>query len=132
MFIYNNYIINIILFIQNNINILIYNSYNINQSKLMKIKKNEFDDWAKYIINKAEKDAYDAYNNILKYDDNIIFTDNLYIDRDYLLNNLNKYYIEPKFNLINKSKVYDKIVDIYYINFCNNIIYYHNNFDDIL
>ena len=98
----------------------------------MKIKKNEFDDWAKYIINKAEKDAYDAYNNILKYDDNIIFTDNLYIDRDYLLNNLAKYYIEPKFNLINKSKVYDKIVDIYYINFCNNIIYYHNNFDDIL
>ena len=133
MSICNNYLINnIIIFIKNKINLLIILSSHICQfKKLKKIKKNDIDDWYKYIIEKADNDAYNAYKNILKYDNDILWTDNLYIDRNYLINNLGEYYKEPDFNLKNKSKIYDDIADIYYKNFCDNIIYHYNNFDDI-
>jgi len=96
----------------------------------MKIKKDELNGWINYFTEKAEKDAYDAYENILKYDDNLLLTDDLYIDRDFLIKKLGKYYIEPKINFFNKNNLYYILVEKYYQHFCNNIIYYYNNFDN--
>ena len=132
MFIFNNSIIKyIIMFFRKKTKIPSHNNINKVQINLIETKKNNFDDWKNYIIKKAETDALNAYKNILKFNDNILLTDNMYINRNYLLKNLGEYYKEPIFNSKYRNRYNDELIDMYYKNFCNNIIYYYNNFDDI-
>jgi len=135
---HNTWLIEIILIlIQNKVIInglnleLAYNNYKKYKLKLNKnIMKNEYNEWSQYIIDKVDEDVYNVCEYISKNtDNNILWTDDLYIDKNYLLTNpIKDFYNEPKFNLKNKNYIYDDLINLYYQKFSNNIYDYCNKY----